>query len=95
MAIYPSVGLYCGYGEGDKIKSEGMQFGTDITGEVNFFDNNTNKLDMGVTTGLNLQYRSLVFTAGFDHGFMRLNKQSRRDENALNSNFRVSIGVLL
>jgi hypothetical protein len=88
LSLYPSVGLYAGYGIGGKIKGEieYISGSGDTDTEVNFFgkDNDdkerTNRFDLGLTLGLTLQYSKYTFGLGYDCGFLKVDKKREKDE---------------
>lgn len=90
LYIYPSLGLYAGYGLSGKITIND----TDTYGgethkdkeEWNLFKKTkyedgeeeaapANRFDMGLTVGLTLQYSKFTFGIGYERGFSELNKE--------------------
>ena len=97
ITLFPAIGIYLGYGIGGKTKSEGRIFDIEGSGTEDFFNDEVNRFDMGVTAGVHLQYKRFILSGGYEQGFMRLNKESMEDNsnNILNGNFRISLGFLL
>lgn len=95
FTLYPSLGLYAGYGLSGKIKTKGMINATDISSKVDYFDDFARKFDFGGTVGLNLQYQKTVLGLGYERSFTRVNKKAvTYGDNAFNSNFRVTLGYI-
>ena len=96
LYLYPALGAYFGYGLSGKLDVKGKENGVDITAKGDFFNDATNKLDMGVGAGLNLQYKKFVVGLGYEHGLLKINKHDfpYEEENAYNSNVKLSVGVL-
>ena len=102
IAIYPNLGLYLGYGLGGKYDVKGVRYNyqsrelVDVAENRDFFDDNTNRLDMGVGAGLNLQYKKFVVGLGYEQGFLKINKHrfSYGNEDAYNSNMKLSVGFM-
>lgn len=95
LSIYPSLGVYAGYGLSGKIKVEGMVGSTDIGSKVDYFDDFGRRFDFGGTVGLNFEYSNVVLGLGYDRGFIRVNKEKAvYEDNAYNSNFRITLGYV-
>jgi hypothetical protein len=95
FAVYPSAGIYAGYGLSGKIKTSGMTGSADLTSEVDYFDSFARKYDFGGTVSANLEYRKFVLGFACDRGFIRVNKNKLEyDDNAFNSNFRITLGYI-
>ena len=56
LDLYPSAGIYLGYG---------------LTGDDDYFDY-AEKFDMGATVGLTLQYSKFTIGLGYDYGFLKV-----------------------
>ena len=97
FSIYPSLGVYFGYGLNGKIDIKGIENGIDITQKGDFFNDDTNRFDMGAGIGLNIQHNRIVFGLGYEHGFLKINKHEFPfdDENAYNSNLKLSVGFII
>ena len=97
LRIYPSLGVYFGYGLNGKVDVKGIDNGVDITHKGDFFNDDTNRFDMGAGVGFNIQYKKVVLGLGYEHGFMKINKYDYPydDENAYNSNLKLSVGFLI
>lgn len=96
FSIYPSVGVYGGYGLSGKIKTGGTIGSIDILpGTIDYFDVFARKFDFGATAGLNIGYRKFVLGTAYDRGLIRVNKDKiPYDDNAFNSNFRITLGYI-
>jgi hypothetical protein len=95
ITLYPSVGLYAGYGLSGKIKTRGSIGSARIDGDADYFGDLARRFDVGGTVGLNLEYRKFVLGVGYDRGFVRVNKEKvLYDEDAYNSNYRVTLGFI-
>jgi len=97
LSLYPSLGVYLGYGLNGKIDIKGIDNGVDVTMKDDFFNDSNNRFDMGAGVGLNVQYRKVVFGLGYEQGFMKINKHDYPydDENAYNSNLKLSVGFFI
>jgi len=97
LRLYPSLGIYLGYGLNGKIDIKGIDDGADITMKDDFFNDDNNRFDIGAGAGFNIQYKKVVFGFGYEQGFMKINKHDfpYDDENAYNSNFKLSVGFLI
>jgi hypothetical protein len=92
LYLYPSLGLYAGYGIGGKVT---WKYSDGDESKENFFDkdNDVNRFDMGVTAGFNLQYSKFTFGIGYDYGFLKINKEALYDgDDLFNGNAKVSVG---
>jgi hypothetical protein len=108
LYLYPSAGIYLGYGIAGKAKVEGatnlsvgelpdgFDLGTledDFFGKGNRGEEVTNRFDFGIGLGVNLQYSKFVIGLGYDLGLTKINKESISGEkDAKNVNFKVSLG---
>ncbi|MDR3339423.1 MAG: PorT family protein [Candidatus Symbiothrix sp.] len=103
LYLYPSAGIYVGYGIAGKTKIEtdvsSLLVDGSVDGESNFFGEDedgeeyTNRLDAGLTFGLNLQYSKFVIGLGYDLGLTKINKESYSDSKDIkNVNIKVSLG---
>ena len=97
LRLYPSLGVYFGYGLDGKIDVKGIEDGNDITMKGDFFNDDNNRFDIGAGVGLNLQYKKVVFGLGYEHGLMKINKYDYpyEEDNSYNSNVKLSIGFLI
>jgi hypothetical protein len=97
LSVYPSLGLYFGYGLNGKIDVKGIENGNDVTMRDDFFNDNNNRFDMGAGVGFNVQYKKAVFGLGYEHGFMKINKKDYPfdDDNSYNSNIKLSVGFFI
>jgi len=99
LSLYPSAGLYLGYGIAGKIKSEttgaySYSGSSDFFGKDEDGDEWSNRFDAGATVGLNLQFNKFIIGLGYDYGFLKINKESYDDGNMLNGNIKVSVGYI-
>ena len=96
MKFYPSLGVYFGYGLSGNYDLKGQDDGVVIDKKEDFFNDERNRFDMGVGVGVNFQYNRIVFGVGYEQGFLKINKHDfpYEDENAYNSNLKVSVGYL-
>ena len=93
--IYPSAGLYAGYGLTGNLKQQGSVGGIPIDSKAKYFDNFANKFDLGLTVGLNIEYSKFILGIHYDRGFTRVNKtEILYGDNAYNSNVRCSLAYL-
>ena len=93
--IYPSAGLYAGYGLAGNLKKQGTIGNVPINVNDKYFKDFANKFDLGLTVGLNVEYRKFVLGFHYDRGFTRVNKEEViYGDNAYNSNFRCSLAYL-
>lgn len=91
--IYPSIGLYGGYGLHGKLKQKGMIANEDISSEMDYFDVFANKFDLGGTIGLTAEYEDFLLGVAYDRSIIRVNKTDVvYGDNAFNSNLRVTLG---
>jgi len=94
--LYPSLGVYAGYGLSGKLETQGTIAGQGIDSKIDYFDGFGNKFDFGTTVGMNIQYCKFVLGAHYDRGFTKVNKEKIvYSDNAYNSNFRLSLSYLL
>ena len=96
LSLYPSAGLYLGYGLSGEFSVKGTVADTSINVDTDFFNDDANKFDLGAGVGLNLQINRIVFGLGYEQGLMKINKKDfpREDEDAYNSNVKLSVGFL-
>jgi hypothetical protein len=95
LKLYPSLGLYAGYGLSGNLKTRGNIASEDIGSDIKYFDDFAKRFDFGGTAGLNLEYRKFIFGLGYDHGFTRVNKNKVvYGDNAFNSNFRCTLSYV-
>jgi predicted porin len=96
LYLYPQAGLYLGYGLAGKVKptfKTNVQGVTADTEKVDFFDDDTNRFDAGLTFGLNLQYSNWVIGLGYDLGLLKINKESASGyKDIKNANIKVTLG---
>jgi opacity protein-like surface antigen len=104
LSIYPSVGLYLGYGIGGKVKTEYSDVALDDIDDSEsgsykddfFIDEDGikhNKFDFGLTFGLNLQYGHFIGGVGYDLGLTKINDYTL-DKDLKNRNFKISVGYV-
>jgi len=106
LYLYPSLGLYAGYGIGGKWKAvytgivnfenEKNLFGK-VEADGSIIEVSANRLDIGLTAGITLQVNRITIGAGFDQGLSTfaegLKPKSAFGEGAFkNRNIKVSIG---
>lgn len=95
LTLYPSLGVYGGYGLSGKIKTRGSVGATHVDADMDYFDDFARRFDFGGTVGLNLEYRKILLGVGYDRSFIRVNEEKvRYDDDAYNSNFRVTVGYI-
>jgi hypothetical protein len=97
LRLTPAVGIYGAYGLGGKVKSSGSAHGMSMELiNADFFNQTTNRFDMGVTVGLNLEYEHFLVGVGYERGFLKINKNPLmyEDDNTYNENIKVSVGFL-
>ncbi len=109
LQIYPSAGLYFGYGIAGKMKyedswKEGNESGSDKS-ERNFFGKDkfkydgesdpdeektelTNRFDMGLTFGVNLEISNMTIGLGYDLGLSKINKE-KFEEPILDEDYNI------
>lgn len=93
IRVYPSLGVYGGYGLAGKMKAEGNVYAVDITSSEDYFDVFANRFDFGGTAGIQIGTKRFLIGASYDYGLVKVNKEETpyRD-NAFNRNVRFSIG---
>lgn len=95
VRLYPSLGAYAGYGLSGKVKSSGQIRGVDLGSEQQYFDGFANRFDVGGTAAIQAGLGNFLFGVAYDQGILRVNSQKVRwDENAYNSNFKLTVGYL-
>lgn len=100
LYLYPSLGLYVGYGIGGKYKFSQTYNGTEISAEEDIFGKDDdgdvlfNRFDAGATVGLNLQFNKFLIGLGYDYGLLRVNKEKagNGEKDGYNRNIKVSVG---
>jgi hypothetical protein len=103
LYLYPSAGIYLGYGLGGKVKfdAETNFPGAEISeDDLNFFGKEpgedeewSNRFDYGATFGLNLQYSNYTIGLGYDLGLGKINKELESGMKDLkNSNIKITLG---
>jgi len=85
LYLYPSLGVYLGYGIGGTNFLETVEAGS----KTKYFDV-CEEFDFGLKVGLNLQFESILIGVGYDYGLTKVVK----DTDAKNSNISVSVGYL-
>ena len=98
LSLYPSAGLYLGYGLSGKYKFISKLVPSESE-EFDFFGKEdgeewSNRFDAGATVGLNLQFNKFIIGLGYDYGFLKINKESGDDGNLFNGNIKVSVGYI-
>jgi hypothetical protein len=91
LSLYPSAGVYFGYGLGGSTK-----FG-DVKND--FFQKNSDKLDTGISVGLNLQVTKIVLGIGYDYGLKSFSVSDPQlaavsPKNIHNSNAKVTVAYI-
>ncbi|MFD2966369.1 porin family protein [Sphingobacterium bambusae] len=95
VKLFPSVGIYAGYGLSGKIKATGQIQNIDIAQQQDYFNDFAKRFDFGGTAGVQVGLGNLLLGAGYDQGVLRVNKQKANwDDNAYNSNFKLTVGYL-
>jgi hypothetical protein len=97
LRVTPAAGLYGAYGLGGKVKASGSAHGISMElPDVDFFNDATNRFDMGLAIGVSLEYKQFLVGVGFERGFLKINKEPLmyEDDNTYNENIKVSVGVL-
>ncbi len=95
VKLYPSIGVYGAYGLSGKIKASGQVLGTDISQQQDYFGDFAKRFDFGGTAGIQAGLGNFLLGASYDQGVIRVNKQKATwEDNAYNSNFRISVGYL-
>jgi len=99
FTLFPAIGVYLGYGIGGKAKAKGLFLeDMEFSPSQDYFNEYNNRFDMGVIAGLHLQYKRVILSAGYEQGFMKINKEQDEESganvNILNGNFRISLGFL-
>jgi hypothetical protein len=110
LYLYPSAGLYFGYGLGGKVKAHpetnipvellGNEFEDYFEDyEEDFFpkghSENINRFDFGLTAGVTLQYSKFTIGLGYDFGLTKINKFSDGETGMRNSNLKVTLGYFI
>ncbi|MDR0973973.1 MAG: PorT family protein [Prevotellaceae bacterium] len=100
LTLYPSVGLYAGYGLSGKMKGSGSvtnrdETVTQIDFDDDYFDTFARKFDIGGTIGIHAAYSKFILSLTYDRGFVRVNKEKPLyGGNAFNSNVRLGLGFV-
>ena len=107
FSLFPSAGLYAGYGIAGKTKYEGDITGDffDSNSESNFFQEGLNqRFDMGMSFGVNLQYKKFIAGISYDQGLVNIFEDEvyvmdyfnhiRGKSTLLNTCFKFSVGYL-
>lgn len=68
FSIYPSVGVYAGYGLSGKMKINGRIGNRDISSEIHYFNSFARKFDFGATIGVNIGYKHSILGTAYDRG---------------------------
>ena len=93
--LYPSIGMYVGYGLPGDLKTHGTVANQDIGSKVDYFGDFGNEFDFGATAGINAQYGRFILGAHYDRGLTRVNKEKvAYGDNAFNSNARLTVSFL-
>ena len=94
LSIYPSLGVYAGYGLAGKIKTLENIGGVNVDSSEDYFKD-FNRFDFGAAMGLNVEYRKFILGFHYDRGFTRVNEEEVIfGDNAYNSNFRVALSYM-
>ncbi|GHE42046.1 porin family protein [Sphingobacterium griseoflavum] len=95
MKLFPSIGIYAGYGLSGTIKATGQIQNIDIAQQQDYFDDFARRFDFGGTAGVQVGLGNVLLGAGYYQGVLRVNKQKTNwDDNAYNSNFKLTVGYL-
>jgi hypothetical protein len=102
LYLYPSLGLYVGYGIGGKIKVSGGVGDITVSEDTDYFGKSggeeewANRLDAGATIGLNLKFNKFLIGLGYELGLLKINKEKAEgdEKNWYNGNIKVSVGYL-
>jgi hypothetical protein len=97
ISVYPAAGIYAGYGLGGKVKGSGNTHNVSVDiPSTDFFNDSTNRFDMGVALGVNLQYKIFLVGVNYERGFLKINKDPLEydEDNTFNENIKISLGVL-
>ena len=87
LLLYPQAGAYVGYGIGGKSKTTPGEI------SVDFFNDNMNRFDAGLTFGFNVEHSGFVVGLGYDLGLMKINKNNLVAGNDYkNANIKVTVG---
>ncbi|MDR0574749.1 MAG: PorT family protein [Tannerella sp.] len=93
--LYPSLGVYGGYGLSGNLKTQGSIANENLDSNIKYFNDFAKRFDAGGTAGLNLEYNKFIFGLSYDHGFIRVNKKEViYGDNAFNSNFRCTLSYI-
>ena len=84
LFLSPQVGGYLGYGVGGKIKTGNT--------EDDFFNDNRNNFDAGLTFGFNVEHSGFVIGLGYDLGLLKINKNDLPGGDLKNGNIKVTVG---
>ena len=95
FSLYPSLGVYAGYGLSGNMTVEGTVNSEDVGMKADYFDKFAERLDLGVTAGANARYGRFILGLHYDQGITRVNKTKvPYGDNALNSNFRAALSFV-
>lgn len=102
--VYPTIGMYFGYGIGGNVKKEfSLNGNVQTSTESDYFDDSRKKFDFGPTVGLNFEYQKFLVGLGYDYGLKRVNEvnvnagksaSQKSERNSHNSNFKLSVGYI-
>lgn len=102
--LYPSSGLYFGYGVGDgKVKIKTSQPGNSEQTTSDFFGDDMRRFDIGFVFAANIQYKHLLASLSVEPGILHINKDTDLYYNyrhyddkyrMYNNSFKLSIGYL-
>ena len=91
ITFYPSIGVYCGYGIGGKVKTvfddDDFLF-EDESSDSFFGEDGFNRLDFGVRLGVSAQWQQIVLGVGYERGLINIGNGSK----AHTSNIYISLG---
>jgi len=85
LFLYPQAGVYLGYGIGGKTKMGDLSF--------DFFTDDVNRFDAGLTFGFNVEHSNFVIGLGYDLGLLKINKESYSGmDDYKHANIKVTLG---
>ena len=86
LFLYPQAGVYLGYGLGGKVK-------VGDAASVDYFNDDVNRFDAGLTFGFNVEHSKFVIGLGYDLGLLKINKESYTGiDDIKNANIKVTLG---